>query len=77
MKLDRESLPDSGVQARLAGFETVRYDSRSTAGDQMARRYGVSGFPTMVVVDPRSGREIKRIVGFRDPAALSRDLSGL
>jgi thiol:disulfide interchange protein len=55
---------------------TTRLDADTPEGRSMSSRYGVNGFPTLLVVDA-TGRELKRIVGFRDANALAAELRGL
>jgi hypothetical protein len=42
-------------------------------GDRLARKFGVRGYPTWIVLD-RTGREIDRLVGVRSARGLKTDL---
>ncbi|MFM8980626.1 MAG: thioredoxin family protein [Planctomycetia bacterium] len=68
-QLEQGTLADAGVRAHLAGFEVVRYDADGPTGRDLARRYGVQGFPTWVRVDA-SGAAVARYVGYDAPADL-------
>lgn len=68
-RLEHDALPDAAVQAHLAAFEVVRYDADRAPGRDLARRYGVQGFPTWVRVDA-AGNEVARYVGYDSPADL-------
>ena len=61
-KMNRETLPDARVQARLREFPTSLYDPNTPAGRAVADRYEVRAYPTMVLVDG-SGQELDRIKG--------------
>lgn len=63
-----------GIETKLAGkAKVVRLDVLSRVGQQAARRYGVRGVPSLVVVDgqgqavygqvglPRSGQVIEQV----------------
>jgi thiol-disulfide isomerase/thioredoxin len=62
--LEEEVFPAPEAASALAGFVAVRYDAEKGEGIELARRYRVEGFPTLVFVDAE-GREIDRIVGYR------------
>jgi len=42
-------------------------------GEQLAEKYGIAGFPTILVLDP-NGKELGRVVGFRPSARLIQEL---
>lgn len=52
-------------------FVTVDIDKSPTEANQ----FGVRGVPTMIVF--HGGKEVDRMVGFRDKATLKRDLEAL
>lgn len=52
-------------------FLTVDIDESPEAGNS----FGVRGVPTMIIF--HGGKEIERMVGFRDKASLKRDLEAL
>ncbi len=61
----------SGELADKVNFVKVDIDKSPTEANQ----YGIRGVPTMIVF--HGGKEIDRMVGFRDKATLKRDLEGL
>lgn len=52
-------------------FVTVDIDQNPTEANQ----FGIRGVPTMIVF--HAGKEIDRMVGFRDKSSLKRDLEAL
>lgn len=50
-RFDSTILPDPAVEQALEDVSFVRYDAESSAGSVHAKRYGVSAFPTFIVVD--------------------------
>lgn len=55
----KETLPDRGVQKALKDVLFVRYDAERGAGEQVATRYRVDGYPSFLVLDG-SGALCKR-----------------
>jgi thioredoxin-related protein len=45
-------------------------------GDRIANKFRVEAFPTVIVLDP-SGREVRRILGFRPAPDLIEVLEGI
>jgi len=70
-RLEQVTFPDPAVQAELAKFVALSIDAESPAGEPLMARYKIAGYPTMLVVAP-DGREVGRIVGFKEPAVLVR-----
>jgi len=65
-KLRSNTLPNGMVQAELSALNGQQVDAETSSGRVIASRYGVTGFPTTVVVDP-SGAVVKKIVGYYGP----------
>jgi thioredoxin-like negative regulator of GroEL len=53
------------VGSEVARFVSVRYDGDSPVGKSVAQRFGVRGFPSVVIVDG-SGRKLDEFSGFRE-----------
>src|SRR2546430_15904148 len=53
-------------QALLAGYVPLRVNGE-TEGAKVVERYHVVGYPTVLVIDPKSGEEIDRLMGFVQP----------
>ena len=72
--MDRQTYTDSTV-AKVAkkGYVSRKIDAEKGEGIALASRYGVTAYPTMVVVDA-SGKEVNREQGFRPPAEFARFL---
>ena len=68
-KMDEEifSLPAIGEAVALR-YVPVRLDMESPAGAQLATRYGIRAYPTLMVLDS-DGSELDRSVGYLDESA--------
>ncbi len=70
--MDRETFRDTEVTRRLSEIVAVKVDSEGTrsrsgpVGADVAHRVNVTGYPTLVVLDP-TGREVARRTGFVPP----------
>ena len=60
-ELEAELSP-SEVVRQLAGYHLLAYDAEQGEGRDVARRYNVIAFPTLLVID-RSGKEVDRLTG--------------
>ncbi|MBU0607901.1 MAG: thioredoxin family protein [Armatimonadetes bacterium] len=65
--MDEETWPNPEVAAAAAKFVAVRLDV--DANQDVANEYGISGIPTVVVLDA-GGKEVDRHVGFATPEEL-------
>lgn len=55
-------------------FVALKMDMETGEGPDVAHRYNVTAFPTLLVLDAE-GRELHRIVGYRDATALLEELA--
>ena len=60
-ELEAELSP-SDVVRQLAGYHLLAYDAEEGEGLNVARRYNVVAFPTLLVID-RRGKEVDRLTG--------------
>jgi thiol-disulfide isomerase/thioredoxin len=67
-RLERDVLPQAEVVAALKPFVCARYDAQDGEGIEVAARYSVRLYPTLVVVDAE-GEEVDRFVGYHEPKA--------
>ena len=74
-KMDREVFADARVAEASRGLVAVRVNSEK-GGENVARRYDVQGYPTILFVDG-SGNIVKRIDGYVDAAEMLQVLSAL
>lgn len=80
-KMDRTTWKDTEVVRRAGDLVTVRVDAEEGrerdgfAGRELAQRYQVYGYPTLLVLDA-DGREIARTSGYQEPGQLLGWLSG-
>lgn len=63
-RMDKKTFMDSKVQQRLAGFVPLKIDTDKQP--ELAKKYGVEGLPTMVVIDA-SGKPLAGGVGYLEP----------
>jgi thiol:disulfide interchange protein DsbD len=74
-ELDDRTWPDPQVAAWIRDHAVaVRIDTDKVRKD-LASRLGILSYPTVILLDP-DGRELRRILGFQDPAAMLRFLQG-
>ncbi len=74
-ELDTKTWPDPQVAAWVRDRAVaVRIDTYAVRED-LAKRLGILGYPTVLLLDG-DGRELRRVVGFQDPAAMLKFLDG-
>ena len=73
-KLEKDTYSQASVGKLMQGFVNVMIDAEKGEGIELAKRYGVRGFPTLVVVDA-AGDEIDRIVGYRAPEPFTKEVT--
>ena len=66
-RLEAETFTDSRVVAVLEQLVPIRVNAEG-GGEDLARRYGVDSYPTIVFVSP-DGHEVDRILGYLPPEA--------
>jgi thiol:disulfide interchange protein len=66
-KLERETLPDSRVKNAASRYTAAQYDAERGEGKGLADRYGVRGFPALILIDG-SGRKVDSWGGYNEPA---------
>ena len=74
-KLDRDVYSDTRVAAALKDVIPVKVNAEK-GGEDVARRYNVEGFPTILFVNA-SGEVVKRIDGYVDADDMLRTIQGL
>jgi thiol:disulfide interchange protein len=76
-KMDREVFPDKAL-GKLVNevFIPFKVDADYFWGMDIAKKYGVKAFPTILIVDNK-GKEVKRIVGYRTADKLIDELQPL
>ncbi len=68
--LTRQTFPDKAVGDFFnTHFVSIQIDMENGEGVELAKRWGVDAYPTMIVLDA-DGNERGRIVGFQSPAQL-------
>jgi len=74
-KMDQEVFPEPRVAALLQAVRFVRYDAERGAGREVAKRFGVHAYPTVLVLNPDGVRVGE--VGAQDPQGFLAQLSPL
>lgn len=69
--LESQTLSDPSVGAHLAAYTVARYDADTPTGRALVKRYGISGFPSLVRVDAQ-GNKVAAYEGFDLPADFVR-----
>ena len=69
--LESQTLSDPSVGAHLAAYTVARYDADTPTGRALVKRYGISGFPTLVRVDAQGNKDAA-YEGFDLPADFVR-----
>lgn len=72
-KLEKITFPHADVKPELAKMVSMSIDAESAAGLPVAAKYNVRSYPTMLVLDA-AGKEIGRIVGFKEPQVFLAEL---
>ncbi len=73
-RLHAEVFTDPAVKAAiLAGYELSRIDYESPEAPAFMARYGVTGFPTLLVLD-QDGQMLRKLPSGFDPAVLAAAL---
>lgn len=65
-RMDANTLSDASVQQEMSRYYNVRVDPDGATGRALASRYGVSGFPTVLILDAH-GNRVGTLSGYREP----------
>jgi thioredoxin 1 len=72
--LDRNTYSDENVtKITDAKFVSVKIDAEKGEGIELAKKYGINGYPTIIFFD-EGGKEIDRVVGYEDATRFARSL---
>ncbi len=75
--MDAGTFKNPTVAQRFRDFERVKMDcSARGANADPIKRFGVDGFPTVVVLD-KTGKRLGSIVGAEPPDAFLQELDGI
>lgn len=72
-RLDKDTFSRPEVGEAMTAFVNVHVDAEKGEGVSLAKKYGVTGFPTLVVVDA-AGDEVDRIVGYLKPEPFVKEV---
>ena len=68
--LESQTLPDSAIRAGLKEFVWVK----AYEDGELNKKFGLSGYPTLVFIDPVTDRVLARQVGFEPPGSFLREV---
>ena len=71
--MDRQVYTDSAMAKAAAKYVNRKVDAEKGEGINLAKRYGIAAYPTMVIVDA-AGKEVNREQGFRPATHMVRFL---
>ncbi|MFI5201314.1 MAG: thioredoxin fold domain-containing protein [Candidatus Kapaibacterium sp.] len=72
--LDKNTYSDENVgKVADAKFIPVKIDAEKGEGIELAKKYGIHGYPTIIFFD-EGGKEIDRVVGYEDPSRFLQSL---
>jgi thiol:disulfide interchange protein len=71
-KLDSEVYTDKNIVTLSQKFVNVKLDSDKN--QEVAKKYGVRGLPTIIFLSP-DGKVINKVVGFHDSGAFAADMN--
>lgn len=72
--LDKNTYTDENVtKITDAKFIPVKIDAEKGEGIELAKKYGISGYPTIIFFD-EGGKEIDRVVGYEDAVRFAQSL---
>lgn len=74
-EMDKNVFPNAAVRKEMEeAFVGTKIDVfKEKLGDSINMKYGISGYPTFLIIDP-SGKLISMFVGYQDPALLIKHL---
>src|SRR5687767_10944887 len=72
-KLEKETFSQGSVGDAMRAFINVHIDVEEGEGEELAKRFNVHGYPTLVVLDS-SGAEVDRIGGYMPPEPFVKEI---
>ena len=78
IEMEKKTFPDPRVQARMAKMTRVRIDMTAYTDDDAAvlAHFNLYGPPAMMVLEPLTGKEKMRVIGFESADEFVRSLDG-
>ncbi|MFQ6677825.1 MAG: thioredoxin family protein [Fidelibacterota bacterium] len=73
-KMDRVTFADPGVQKAMEGYISIKVDIETKEGLALARKFGVTGLPTIVMFD-KNGKKIYHQPGFHSAKQMEKVLN--
>ena len=76
IEMEHKTFPASQVREQMAQMQLLRVDmTRNTPEDQeILKRFGLYGPPGIIVLEPKTGREMGRVVGFEAAEQFTQSL---
>lgn len=74
-KLDADTFTNPEVIELSAQIVAIKINAEKDSGPTLREKYKVSGYPTIVFIDPKTGEQFARIVGYLPPKAFKDRVS--
>ena len=71
--LDKDTFPKQEVVDKSANFVTLKLDAEKGQGPDVAKKYGITGFPTILFVNGK-GELVHTVIGFQDAPTLVTEM---
>lgn len=73
-RLEKDTFSQAAVAEAMKGFVCIHVDAEKGEGPELAKRFNVHGFPTLVVTFA-NGDEVDRIVGYLPPGPFVKEIT--
>jgi tetratricopeptide (TPR) repeat protein len=73
--LDKVTYQDSKVVEYLNSIVAVKYDAEKNEGEELAKKFRVKAYPTLVLLGP-DGKEVDRHIGYLDADGFMKTIKG-
>lgn len=79
IEMEKKTFPDAAVKERMAQMKLLRVDMTAFDAEDAAllKHFGLYGPPAMIVLEPISGKEKMRVIGYEGPEQFVKSLDGL
>ena len=71
--LDKDTFPKKEVVDKAANFVTLKLDAEKGQGPDVAKKYGVNAFPTILFINGK-GEVVHTVLGFQDASAMVAEM---
>ena len=71
--LDKNTFPQKNVVDKSANFVSLKLDAEKGQGPEVAKKFGVTGFPTILFVNGK-GELVHTVIGYQEADALVTEM---